>query len=779
MPRVFSLLSCLIGLLAGAAASAQGLLIDSESIHPLPRPWIRPTPLPQPRAEYSIKSLEIQARLLDQVAQVQVSQTFVNTGQTQMEVQFVFPLPYDGAVDQLTLLVDGEEWPAELLPADKARRRYEEIVRRSKDPALLEWLGRGLFQTNIFPVPPGQERTVSLHYHQLLRKDQGVTDFLFPLRNARYTAKPVEKLHIRVTIDSTLPIRNVYSPSHAIQTEKSGNKSVRVTVAEKDIVPAGDFRLFYDVNPKKIATSVLSYRPNPKEDGYFLLLSTPQAPDQGERLAKTVVFVVDKSGSMSGEKMEQAREALKFVLNNLQEGDLFNIVAYNSQVESFRPELERFTAAARQQAIGFVEGLSAGGGTNIHDALLAALGQLQDRQRPSYVLFLTDGLPTVGERSEAKIAAAAREANKVRARVLNFGVGYDVNSRLLDRLGRENFGASEYVQPGEDIEMHVSRVYSRISAPVLTDVEVTFDVQGLRASDGKPVNRVYPSGPFDLFAGEQAVLVGRYRRGGDARIVLRGKIGEEEHSYDFGAKLVDKSGDHSYAFVEKLWAMRRIGEIIDELDLGGKNQELIDELVALSTKHGILTPYTSFLAEEQTRPTPLAGSEDFRRNAADAGRQLHLLESEAQGRGGVLQRADKQFFKGADRPQDSFYFLAPPSAAPWAAAGLVPQRGIGYREAASGEIVVTESVRQVGPYALYKRGKIVCTPETAELFTSDGTLRLELDKLKDKVRVIERFSPEYFELCRANAPEENQLLASQSEDEELLVNLRGQAYLIK
>ncbi len=777
MSRVLVLLSCLAGLLAGAAASAQGLLVDSESVRPLPRPWIRPTPLPQPRAEYAIKSLEIQARLQDQVAQVQVSQTFVNTGNTQMEVQFVFPLPYDGAIDQLTLLVDGEEWPAELLPADKARRRYEEIVRRSKDPALLEWLGRGMFQTNVFPVPPGQERTVSLHYNQLLRKDQGVTDFLFPLSTAKYTAKPVEKLHIRVTIDSTLPIRNVYSPTHALQTDKSGNKSVRVTLTEKDVVPTSDFRLFYDVNPKKIATSVLSYRPDPKEDGYFLLLSTPQVPDAGERLAKTVVFVVDKSGSMSGEKIEQAREALKFVLNNLQEGDLFNIVAYDSKVESFRPELEQFTAATRQQAIGFVEGLYAGGGTNIHDALRTALSQLQDRQRPSYVIFLTDGLPTVGERSEAKIAAAAREANQVRARILNFGVGYDVNSRLLDRLGRENFGASEYVQPGEDIEVHVSRVYSRISSPVLTDVEVTFDLPGLRASDGKPVSRVYPSGPFDLFAGEQVVLVGRYRRGGEARIVLRGKVGEEAHSYDFEARLADKSSDHSYAFVEKLWAMRRIGEIIDELDLSGRNDELVDELVALSTKHGILTPYTSFLAEEKTRPTPLAGSREFRQNAADAGRRLQLLERETQGRGGVLQRSDKQFFKAADRPLDSFSF-APAESAPGAAAAG-PQLGTSFREAASGEMVVTDSVRQVGSQTLYKRGKIVCTPETAELFTGNETLTLELDKLGDKVRVVERFSPEYFELCRANTPEENQLLASQLEEEELLVHLRGQAYLIK
>lgn len=775
MFRLPTLLTALVGGLAASSALAQGVLLHSDLAHPLPRPWVRPAPTPQPRSEYKIKSLEIQARLQDQVARVQVSQTFVNTGRTPMEVQFVFPLPYDGAIDQLTLLVDGEEWPAELLPADKARRRYEEIVRQSKDPALLEWLGYGLFQTNVFPVPPGKERTVSLHYNQLLRKDQGATDFLFPLSTARYTSKPIEKLDIRVTIESNLPIRNVYSPTHAVQVDNSNRKLARVTLTEKETVPASDFRLFFDVNPKRIATSVLSYRPDPKEDGYFLLLSTPQVPEQAEALPKTVVFVVDKSGSMSGDKIEQARNAAKFVLNNLRPGDLFNIIAYDSTVQSFRPELEKFTDATRQQALGFIEGLYAGGGTNIHEALATALKQLQDRKRPSYVIFLTDGLPTVGERNEAKIAAAAREANRVRARILNFGVGYDVNSRLLDRLGRENFGASEYVRPSEDIEVHVSRVSNRISAPVLTDVEVTFEMDGLRPADGKAVNRLYPGGAFDLFAGEQVVLVGRYRKGGAAKVVLKGKVGDETHSYDFGAELASSSSDQSYAFVEKLWAMRRIGEIIDELDLNGANDELTKELVALSTKHGILTPYTSFLADENTRPTRLAGSVEFERNTEDARRRLDRLD-EAAGQSGVAQRSEKQLFRNADRLS---YGAAPADAFGGAAAGAAPRLGTAYREAGSDAVVVAESVRQVGEQTLYKRGNIVCTTETAELFTKEGALKLELEKLGDKVKVVERFSADYFELCAANNTDENRLLASQQEGEQLLVNLRGQAYLIR
>lgn len=782
MTRLAFVLSCLMCLVCCSAARAQGVLIEPDHWRRLPRPWI--APVPQPQTEYKIKSLEIQARLKDQVAQVQVSQTFVNTGTAQMEVQFVFPLPYDGAIDQLTLLVDGEELPAQLLPADKARARYEEIVRKSKDPALLEWLGNGLFQTNVFPVPPGKERTVSLHYNQLLRKDQGVTDFLFPLSTARYTSQPVEKLDIRVSIESTLPILNVYSPTHDVKVTDSGKKGSRVTLSLKDAVPTSDFRLFYDVNPKKVATSVLSYKPEGKEDGYFLLLTTPQVPEREERVAKTVLFVVDKSGSMSGEKIEQAKGALKFVLNNLRPGDTFNIIAYDSSVQSFRPELEKFTDETRQQALGFVEGLYAGGGTNIHDALSTSLKQLVDRKRPSYVIFLTDGLPTVGERNEAKIAAAAKALNEVRARILNFGVGYDVNSRLLDRLGRENFGASEYVRPSEDIEAHVSKVYSRISAPVLTDVELAFEMDERGTSEGRVVNRVYPSGPFDLFAGEQVVLVGRYKTGGAAKVVLRGKVGDENHSYDFAADLVKKSNDQSFAFVEKLWAMRRIGEIIDELDLHGKNEELTQELVSLSTKHGILTPYTSFLADENTRPTELAGSREFRANAAETLRRLDRL-GESSGESGVAQRAAKQGFRGADR-----FAPAPAAAASGpvqsyggvAGAAATPAQlnlGVTFQDAGSDTRYVTDAVRQVGEKALYRRGAIVCTPETAELFSKDDVLTLELEKLGDKVRVVERFSADYFALCAANTADENKLLASQLDGEQLLLSLRGQAYLIK
>ena len=171
MKRFFttSILSLGFTLLLAASVSAQGVLIVID--RPLPRPIISPMPLPVPPATYKIKELVVNARITDQVARVQVSQSFVNTGSRQMEVTFVFPLPYDGAIDSLTLLVDGKEFPAKLLAAEEARGIYEGFMRRNQDPALLEWIGTGMFKTSVFPVPAGAERTVTLSYSQLLRKD--------------------------------------------------------------------------------------------------------------------------------------------------------------------------------------------------------------------------------------------------------------------------------------------------------------------------------------------------------------------------------------------------------------------------------------------------------------------------------------------------------------------------------------------------------------------------------------------------------------------------------
>ncbi|MEX2317177.1 MAG: VIT domain-containing protein [Pirellulales bacterium] len=773
--------SLLAVFLFASLATAQGVLIDIRVDHPvpLPRPIIRPVPPrrplpPPPTSSYRIDALDINASLEDQVARVQVSQTFENTGSSQMEVCFVFPLPYDGAIDRLTLLVDGKEFEAKLLTKEEARRRYEEIVRKNRDPALLEWVGNGMFQTSVFPIPAGAKRTVTLRYSQLLRKSYGLSDFIFPLSTARYTSKPLERLKLRLSIETKTPILNVYSATHAVKIDRPDSKHAVVSYEATNIVPGDDFRLFFDNAQESVGASVISHRPKEGDAGYFLLLASPEIKAAEEKpVPKTVIFVVDRSGSMSDEKMNQARDALKFVLNNLRENDLFNIVAYDSEIQSFRPELEKFNDTTRAAAIGFADNLYAGGSTDIDGALRRALGMISDSSRPTYVLFLTDGLPTAGETNESAIVKHTEELNRVRAHVFAFGVGYDVNSRLLDRLARANFGLSQYVRPKENIEASVSALYRKISAPVMTDVALKIDVEG---GGDDTINRVYPKGRFDLFAGDQAVIVGRYRTGGTAKVTLRGKLGGEEKSFDFPADLAKKSSDDSNAFVGRLWATRRVGEIIDEIDLKGRNQELINELVSLATDHGILTPYTSFLADETSNFRDLT---EMRRNVTRGVSELDAVAGEA----GVSQRVAKGALQQADQSGEEGMLMRLRSASgasgqarggrsggggPGApASSTTPTSGGGrfsgnatYYDAARDEVRAAQNIRQIGSKTFFQRGERLV----------DSTVTEVEEKAAQK---IERYSDAYFALADRYGREITPYLAL---DDPVVVKIDGTTY---
>ena len=775
---------------------------------PYPPPYPRPIPQPEPPpVTYKIDSLEVNAQVTDQLAKVQVSQSFVNTGSRQMEVSFIFPLPYDGAIDRMTLLIDGREMPAKLLSAADARRMYEEIVRKNRDPALLEWVGTGMFKTSVFPVPPGAKRTVSLRYTQLCRKQEGMTDFLFPLSTAKYTSQPVEKINFRVSVESQEDIKNIYSPTHSVEIKRPDDRHAVVSYTAKDQVPASDFRLLYDIGRGKVSMRVLAYRPDANQDGYFLLLASPEIKAGNERPKKTVLLVMDRSGSMSGQKIEQVRAALKHVLNNLREGDLFNIIAFDSEVESFRPELQRYNEKTRREALGFAEGLYAGGSTNINEALRVSLGQLNDAGRPSYVVFLTDGLPTVGETNEMRIVANSKEFNKVHARIFCFGVGYDLNARFLDKLVRENFGQSEYVRPDENIEEHVARLYNRIESPVLTGMKMRYDFDTVKTEEGSPISRVYPREAGDLFAGDQLVVVGRYKKAGTAKVVVTGKIGDKEERFDFPATFVEKSNDESLAFVEKLWAVRRVGEILDQMDLKGKNDELVKELVELATRHGILTPYTSFMADETTNIHDITSNfdranrrlESLAQTGGAAGTAQRAMKGDYQNAynyqaatdysGNVLAEKDKAASNGfnrfaaaparpAARGQGGYGaggldgrarvaggggLASPASSAPAAeaakAAGELSYGGEIQKEAEN----VQASVRNIGNRTFYKRQN--------QWIDSQVT-----PTQQQNARKVKQFSKEYFDLANRYGRSMSQYLAM---DEAVMLNLDGQAYLIE
>lgn len=619
--------ACAVVILGAAGGSAWGQFVVDRRV----RPPVTPGPAARP---YEVSAVDVNARIRDGVAEVRVAQTFHNPGSAVIEAEYMFPLPDEAAVGDLVLMVDGKELPGRVLPKAEARRIYEEIVRSKRDPALLEYMGRGLFQASVFPIPAGADRVVTLRYTQVCRRERDVVEFAFPLALQKQAGQPIGRLNLEVRVEGRDALKSVYCPSQDVRIDRPSEREAKVTLEQRGVIPAADFRLITTLGEGAVGASLLSYRPSDGEDGYFLLLASPRVKAVDSKpLPKTVVFVIDRSGSMSGTKIDQAKAALQFVLDNLRDDDTFNIIAYDDQVEAYKPELQRYSSSTRAEATRFVGNIRPGGGTNIDGGLQAALHQISDDSRPNYVIFLTDGLPTNGELNELKIAANSQRANQGKARIFAFGVGFDVNARLLDRVSGGSGGTSEYVRPDENIEAHVGAFYGKMTRPVLAGISVSLA--------GLDVNRTYPRSIPDLFEGGQLAWVGRYPKSGPTTIRVTGRVGGEAQSFEFPAELAPAGTYTGRDFVEKLWAVRRVGFIIDQIDLNGPNQELTDELVALSTRYGILTPYTSYLADERVQLHARA------ENAAATRSRLGALNT-TQGQFGVSQRGGKQILNQAN-----------------------------------------------------------------------------------------------------------------------------------
>ncbi|MGB9881002.1 MAG: VIT domain-containing protein, partial [Anaerolineae bacterium] len=563
----------LLSLITGITARADGFII------PIPPPHINVVP------DLTVKYHHVQVTIKDQVAYTAIDQVFLNDSPYELEGTYIFPLPEDAAISDFAMFVDGQRLSGKILDKEEARRTYESIVRRRRDPALLEYIGRNAFQASIYPIPAHGEKRVQLSYSQVLLADRGLVRYVYPQDTERFSSRPLEEVVITVELQSRVPIKAIYSPSHDIAIERTSETSALVSFEASNVRPDKDFELYYSISEDDIGVSLLSYKER-GEDGFFLLLIAPPVEAEAETIvAKDVIFVLDTSGSMEGQKLQQAKEALEFVLDNLQEEDRFQIIAFNTSISKYATSL--CSASERDQARQFVRRLAAGGGTNIHRALLEALA-LASNERPVFIIFLTDGLPTVGVTDMKQILAEVNRVATQNVRLFAFGVGYDVNTILLDTLSQEHRGVSAYVEPGQSIEEEVASFYTKISAPLLSDSRLY--IKGITVED------LYPDPLPDLFVGSQLLIVGRYREGGKAQIMLSGTVNGEERSFSYPNLSFSQQGGQD--FVPRLWATRKIGYLLKEIRLHGENKELVDSIIALSVRYGIMTPYTSFLVDE-------------------------------------------------------------------------------------------------------------------------------------------------------------------------------------
>ena len=678
---------------------------------------------------YIVKEIDIDAQIKNQLAEVRVTQTIYNPGNRDLEVELFFPLPNDGVIQNFMMMVNGQEIPGELMKREDAQQIYQAIVSRKKDPALMQYAGYGLFKTSVFPVGVGQEREISVTYTQICKKKNNSIGFSYPLGTQKFSKRALERIKFHANIQSNKEINNIYSPLYSIKVNQSNKNNVEINFESFNALPENDFKFFYTLEDSDVGAAVLSYKPEKNDDGYFMLMASPSIELNTENVSKkNIIFVLDKSGSMAGNKIEQSKKALSFVMKNLNQGDHFNIITYDDRVQLYKDENQIYGQVAKNEALHYVSQISSGGGTNINDALIRAMKLFRNSNTPNYIIFLTDGLPTSGEKNEMNIAQNVFSSNDQNARIFSFGVGNDVNARLLERLSSMNGGLTSYVKPHEDIENSVSELYNNISSPVMTSISIRFSNTDIRTT--------YPDKLPDLFSGSQLIWVGKYNKPGRSTLTITGKIEGKQQTFNYEIDFESHKEVGVNSYIQKIWASRRVGFLIDQIDLNGQQKEWIDELVSLSKDHGILTPYTAYLAKEKM----FAVEQDIL--IEESVQELEMLDDVVGEQANVLRTQKNKM-------------------------AMTPSIGVdGFAESFSyenkyGRSVDVNNIRKIGSKTFYLYNKLWVESTISE---------------KEIVKAVnvKKFSPEYFDISNNQSAKMNTYL---SDNQELVVRLNGVVYL--
>ncbi len=528
----------------------------------------------------------------DNHAVTRVEQEFYNPHSFPVSGRYLFPVPPEAMLSHFQATVDGISRPVTRQEPAVTNALLFDAVAQRRDPTLLQYADWETLALDI-DLPAGGSRQMGLEYEEVLKPSGGLYRYRYVLSTERYSSEPLEEVSLTVNLNLSTGLASLYSPTHSVTTHRAGAGQARVSWQAENVRPTEDFELLFTPAESGFGGGLLTGQQ--ADQNHFLFLFSPEPnPINHHTIPKDVVFVIDRSGSMMGEKIDQAQNALHFILGQLNEADRFSIVGFDHRLLTFAGSLRPVDRPTLAEARHFVSGLSADGNTDLEAALqtgLQILAKSESRQAASLIIFLTDGLPTAGVTDESLIARLVAQANtEQEARLHVFGVGYDVNTHLLDRLAAENGGTVTYVQPGENLETVLTKFYGRIADPVLTDLSVQFE--------GLEVSELYPQQIPDMFQGSSLLLTGRYRAATSSVTVrVQGQVAGETEEYLYHFDL-DQIEDR--AFVPRLWATRRIGELLDRVRVEGETPELIQEIRSLGLGYGLVTPYTTFIIEAQS-----------------------------------------------------------------------------------------------------------------------------------------------------------------------------------
>lgn len=629
------LLTPALMLVCVSMAHARGLLIPTE-------PDLPPLAMLNHHVDVSLE---------DQVAVTKVQQTFRNHTDRQLEATYVFPIPAGASVRNFAMWVDGQRVKGELLKADKAKKMYTDIVRQTKNPALLDYVGADMLSLKIFPVPAGGDQKVEVSFTAVAKKEHGLVEYVYPLATDKAAASTLEEFRLTLSMKSQQPMGTIYSPTHEIVVDRANDHEATIVFEEQAAKLDRDFQLFYTSSGQDIGLTAIEHRPISDEDGYVMLLLSPRAElAKDQKVPRDIVFVVDTSGSMmKDKKMEQARAALVHCLEGLTTDDRFALVSFATTVNRYRNELTPANDEHLARAKGWVNGLYAGGGTAIHDALTTAVAmRSDDASRMFTIVFFTDGQPTVGESDPDKILKDVVAKSDDNTRIFSFGVGDDLNAVFLDQIAEKTRAVNRFVRPGENLEAQVASFVNKINHPVLANLKLT-------AGGDVRLAEVYPPRLPDLFHGDQLVVLARCEGTGQAKLTLDGRVGMHDKQFAYDVEFLRSAQDKP--FVEEIWARRKVGYLLDQIRINGEAKELVDEVVQLAQSYGIATPYTSYLIMPDS-PIQVASAAGFaggKRHAyapaalaldgenGDRQESLVNFARRAQGQGGGLAESRGRF----------------------------------------------------------------------------------------------------------------------------------------
>ncbi|MFC2088175.1 VIT domain-containing protein [Calditrichota bacterium] len=693
----------------------------------------------------NLKSVKANIQLKEGVGDITLEETFFNPSNFRLEGEYIFALPGESQIHDFNLYINGKKTAGEVLDGSEATKIYEGIVRKMRDPALLEYAGNSLFKARIFPIEPKADRKIELSYAQAVFYDGKAYKFSLPIKQSGQGS--IENFYMVIDLQTKSPLGNIYSPSHQIHITRNGDKRAKITLEATNMEAEKDLILYYSLDQKEINATLLTFRPRTDRDGYFMLLASPSYDIEDEKyIPKDIIFVIDVSGSMSGEKIQQAKEALRFCVNTLKPADNFEIISFSTSLNNFQNQLKNAGKDEIENAKYFIDNLNASGGTNINEALKKALRlKTKNDNRPTSIVFLTDGLPTEGETNINTILQNIKAEKKEFIRIFSFGVGFDVNTFLLDKISQDSHGSANYVKPGEDIEKEVSTFFAKISNPVMTSPNLDFTDAG--------VYDVYPQDLPDIFKGQRVSALGRYRHPGEVTIFLSGKQKDYQRKFEYDVEFERRETEND--FIAKLWANRKVSHLLAQIRFNGENKELVESIKQLGKEYGIVTPYTSYLVTEQEKELAAI---DARINRGAGG--VVEIRMQRQQRAREIQAEENEESVGSKLFYDAV--MAAPKAASNASG--------------RGAVMSSRAMKKIA-HAEKDEAMIITVKRISDrTFNLNNGVwvenNLKLDSTPDKI--IKFLSDEYFELVKEN----NELKKILSLGEEVLFNCDREVYII-